>query len=67
MRMCWEEILMFCLNFIIIVFVLKQVNNGRFVEYLYILIIKIMILFVYIKIKFGVNKKYKFFILYIGN
>lgn len=58
---------MFCLNFIIIVFVLKQVNNGRFVEYLYILIIKIMILFVYIKIKFGVNKKYKFFILYIGN
>lgn len=47
---------MFCLNFFIIVFVLKQVNNGRFVEYLYILIIKIMILFVYIKIKFGVNK-----------
>lgn len=42
MRMCWEEIPMFRPNFSTIVSVLKQANNGRFVEHLYILIIKIM-------------------------
>lgn len=67
MRMCWEEIPMFRPNFSTIVSVLKQANNGRFVEHLYILIIKIMTLLVYIKTKPGVNKQHKFPILHTGN
>lgn len=67
MRMCWEEIPMFRPNFATIVSVLKQANNGRFVEHLHILIIKIMTLLVYIKTKPGVNKQHKIPILHTGN